>query len=66
MVQVVKAICSSSYIQDLISRRVPEDCLELHFSLPYNLLEQDGRREFLRAHFGLIGSLYDMLDIYNP
>lgn len=64
-VQVAKAICSSSYIQDLINRRVPADPLELQFSLPHDLLEQKDRKEFLRIHLGLIGSLYDMLEIYS-
>lgn len=65
-VQVVKAICSDSYIRDLINRRVPKDPLQLRFSMPYDLLEQEDRKEFLRIHFGLIRFLYDTLEIYKP
>lgn len=68
-VQAVKAICSnslSSYIRDLINRRVPKDPLELRFSILYDLLEQEGRTEFLRIHLELIRFLYDMLEIYEP
>lgn len=64
-VQVVKATCSNAYIQDLISSKVPEDPLELWFSVPYDLLEQGDRKEFLRLHIGLVRSLYDMLYVYN-
>ena len=64
--QVAKGICSKSYIRDLISSKVPEDPLGLRLSVPYDLMEQEDRKEFLRLHIGIVRSLYDMLDIYNP
>lgn len=65
-IQIVKAICSNSYIKDLVNRRVPKDPLELQFSIPYDLLEQEDRKEFVRIHLALIRFLYDMLDIDKP
>ena len=64
-VQFFKATCSKLYIQDLTSNLVPRTPLEVHFSKPYDLVEQDGRREFVRIYLGLIEYLYDVSRAYN-
>ena len=64
-VQFLKATCSKLYIQDLISNLVPRTPLEIHFSEPYDLVEQDGRREFVRIYLGVIECLYDVSRAYN-
>ena len=64
-VQFFKATCSKLYIQDLTSNIVPRTPLEIHFSEPYDLVEQDGRREFVRIYLGLIECLYNVSRIHN-
>ena len=51
-VQFVKANCSGFYIQDLKSRGVPRTSLEIYFSEPYDLVEQDGRKELWEYIWG--------------
>lgn len=63
-VQFVKGDFPSSYIQDLVNRRYPGSSLELGFSQPYDLLEQEDRGELVRVIIGLFQCLYGLMDVY--
>ena len=65
IIQFVRASCSNSYLQDLAYRKGPGSLLELYFSDPYDLLEQEDRKEFVRIFVGLVNYLYDLLDILD-
>lgn len=63
--QFNKAEISREYLRDLISRKVPSDSLTLLRSDPYELLEQDDRRECVRAFLGLMENIRTQLDLYE-
>ncbi|KAK2789955.1 hypothetical protein FQN52_005763 [Onygenales sp. PD_12] len=52
--QFNKGVVSKPYLEDLLLHKVPSDPLTILRSGPYNLIEQDGRREYVRAMLGLI------------
>ncbi|KAK2810540.1 hypothetical protein FQN50_002797 [Emmonsiellopsis sp. PD_5] len=52
--QFNKGVVSKAYLEDLLLYQVPGEPLTILRSGPYNLIEQDGRREYVRAMLGLI------------
>lgn len=64
-VQFVRASCSNSYLRDLVDRKAPQSSLDLHFSKPYDLLEQDYRKEFVRVFIGLVNYLHELLNFVD-
>ncbi|KAK2806538.1 hypothetical protein FQN51_006504 [Onygenales sp. PD_10] len=52
--QFNKGVVSKPYLEDLLLHKVPSDPLTILRSGPYNLIEQDGRREYVKAMLGLI------------
>ena len=63
--QFIRSTCPALYIKDILSSRAPRAPLELYFSGPYDLMEQEDRKEFLRIYLGLIGCLNNLLDVYK-
>lgn len=48
-----KAVMSNTYVKDICNGRPSSENLKYYRSEPYDLLDQGGRREFLRAIIGL-------------
>lgn len=63
--QFIKSTCPALYIKDLFSGRAPSVPLKMYFSGPYDLMEQEDRKEFVRIYLGLLGRLNDLLDVYK-
>ncbi|PGH34134.1 hypothetical protein GX50_03002 [[Emmonsia] crescens] len=63
--QFNKGAVSREYLKDLIRRKVPSDPLMFLRSDPYELLEQDGRRECVRGFLGLIRNIHTQLELYE-
>ena len=63
--QFNKAVVSREYLKDLISQKVPDDTLNLLRSEPYELLEQDSRRECVRGFLGLMENIRSQFELYE-
>ena len=63
--QFIRSTCSALYIKNLFSGRAPGHSLEMYFSGPYDLMEQEDRKEFVRIYLGLLGYLNSLLDVYK-
>lgn len=61
--QIVKGVCSRSYLQDLAGRRIPTGSLNVYRSEPYDLLEHKDRKEFVRIFIGLFQCLYHQIGL---
>lgn len=68
-VQFIKAICSGFYIYPGFNKKPRSSrnptSLEIYFSKPCDLVEQDGRKGSMRVYLGLIQSLHDLSKLYN-
>ena len=62
--QFVRATCSRSYIEDLVNRKAPGSPVHVYFSEPFDLLEQNDRREFSKIFIGLLNCMHDLLRKY--
>lgn len=65
MLQLNKGVVSQNYLEDLICYKVPSDSLSLLRSGPYDLLEQDDRRDFVRVFLGLMQNLRTQRELYE-
>lgn len=63
--QFNKAVISREYLKDLVSRKVPDDTLNLLRSEPYELLEQGSRRECVRGFLGLMENVRGQFELYE-
>lgn len=57
VVRVGKAVVSQSYLRRLCAREPVVEYLLYYRSAPFELLEREGRREFLRVMFGVLRCL---------
>lgn len=62
--QFIGATCSRLYIEDLVNRKAPGSPVDVYFSEPFDLLEQDDRREFSKIFIGLLNCMHNLLRTY--
>lgn len=65
VLQFNKSDISQEYLKDLMNGKVPCDSFVLLRSEPYELLEQDSRRECVRGFLGLIQNIRSQFDLYE-
>ena len=63
--QFAKGVFSHSYLHDLINHQVPSDSLKIYRSQPYELLEQEDRKEFVKIYIGLFQCISNLLQGYQ-